>query len=377
MLIQVLAPGLALNGPVGSMARATDGMRVELNHVLSAFSLMMITFAVSTILALWIVMDEYAAFGSTCVFGIAFVLWYYHIYRVLARFSFNSGEGVADWADFNDRSDEPTVGLVDGCVGDNHSHGANGGHNTRGNGANNPLQVTHHHHSTDSESASTDFPERVPPKQKSSKRLSVKFMSWLNVSPSPSNSGKFGGNTSSNSDKSNNSLEMSTTTTTQQHHKTSTISSAQSVRSNNTGMTLTTGNGNKICCTDTAMEGYFTKRVKSRGENIFTKSQWDRMYFVLNYQGELYYYKNRAIFRSDPINGREEARPIELDEYTVKYYNSLTSSTGGSEGDVFSVGDDSTIPTLSSKKLTNILRHWGFRCDTEEEWNQWLEVMQS
>ncbi|RYG98827.1 hypothetical protein EON65_50960 [archaeon] len=33
MLIQILGPGLALNGPVGSMARAVEGMRIEQKQV--------------------------------------------------------------------------------------------------------------------------------------------------------------------------------------------------------------------------------------------------------------------------------------------------------------------------------------------------------
>ncbi len=83
--------------------------------------------------------------------------------------------------------------------------------------------------------------------------------------------------------------------------------------------------------------GYMTKRIKSKKE--FLKDPWERRYFVLNYRGEFFYYRNRQDFRKSPVSAREEVRAIELDEYLVKYYNSVTPNAlqqaqkNGAEGE--------------------------------------------
>ena len=53
--------GLALNGPVGSMARATEGLRAEQTQVVVAFYIMMASFGASTIMSFWVVMSLKAA----------------------------------------------------------------------------------------------------------------------------------------------------------------------------------------------------------------------------------------------------------------------------------------------------------------------------
>ncbi len=102
-----------------------------------------------------------------------------------------------------------------------------------------------------------------------------------------------------------------------------------------------------------------SQRVKSKKE--FLKDPWERRYFVLNYRGtdfslclltcffdfqctgEFYYYKNRQVYRSDPVDGREEKRPIELDDYSVKYFNSI-SPGGTSGGGIVTRGRNPTPP---------------------------------
>ncbi len=55
MLLQVMGPGLALNGPIGSMARAAEGMKAEQEQIIYAFTVMIAAFAVSTVLSFWTV----------------------------------------------------------------------------------------------------------------------------------------------------------------------------------------------------------------------------------------------------------------------------------------------------------------------------------
>ena len=95
MLMQVLGPGLALNGPVGSMTRATEGMRLELKQIIISFVAMMIFFSISTVLSCWMVMSFEGAVGCTLAFVAAAYYWYYYCERIYLRFYWEREE--AGW----------------------------------------------------------------------------------------------------------------------------------------------------------------------------------------------------------------------------------------------------------------------------------------
>jgi hypothetical protein len=82
MLMQVLGPGLALNGPIGSVARATEGMRIEQKQIIVSFVAMMLTFAVSTVLSFWVVMSFAGALSSTACFVVASYYWWKYCERI-------------------------------------------------------------------------------------------------------------------------------------------------------------------------------------------------------------------------------------------------------------------------------------------------------
>ena len=153
-------------------------------------------------------------------------------------------------------------------------------------------------------------------------------------------------------------------------------------------------------------------------------------YFAANFwlilslsTGEFYYYSDRATFRSDPVGNRIEKHAIELDDYLIKYYNSVTPNAldaithkyesadeNASENQTeleFSVESSvsgthttdrkSLAPRMSmaatiKKAVTGkgifqfklvpltgreLGLHYGLRADTEEDFDMWLEAMQS
>ncbi len=100
MLLQVLGPGLALHGPVGSIVRATEGMKIEQKQIVTSFIVMMLLFAISTTLSFWVVMNFESAVGSTVVFVIAARYWYYYTERIYLRFYWDPAQNAWD-----DRSD--------------------------------------------------------------------------------------------------------------------------------------------------------------------------------------------------------------------------------------------------------------------------------
>eukprot|EP01032_Pedospumella_encystans_P017955 gene17955-20451_t len=95
MLMQVLGPGLALNGPVGSMARATEGMRLEQQQIIVSFVAMMFTFSTATVLSCWVVMSFEASLGCSVSFLVAASYWYKYCERIYLRFYWNPEE--AGW----------------------------------------------------------------------------------------------------------------------------------------------------------------------------------------------------------------------------------------------------------------------------------------
>jgi hypothetical protein len=86
MTLQVLGPGLALNGPVGSMAKANDGLRIEQQPVVISFLIMMIFFAISTVLGFWSTFNFYPALISTVIFVVACRYWYVYTERIYCDF---------------------------------------------------------------------------------------------------------------------------------------------------------------------------------------------------------------------------------------------------------------------------------------------------
>ena len=115
-MLSVFGPGLAINGPLGSMARAAEGLSVEQEHVLASFIVMMMFFAATTVIIFWALMDIAAAFSSTIVMVIASYFWYSYCERIYLRFYWNKEvagwehkNGAAREEDADDEDDEPRL----------------------------------------------------------------------------------------------------------------------------------------------------------------------------------------------------------------------------------------------------------------------------
>eukprot|EP01038_Epipyxis_sp_PR26KG_P007919 gene7919-10749_t len=102
MMLFVLGPGLALNGPLGSMAQATKFLNVEKDHVIISFILMIFFFQISTIVSFWVVMDlQSASLSSVAVIYVCYY-WIYFCERIYLRFWWDKDEIMS----MNDLSDD-------------------------------------------------------------------------------------------------------------------------------------------------------------------------------------------------------------------------------------------------------------------------------
>jgi len=94
------------------MVKAVDGLKIELGNVSRSFIILMVFFAMSTVLSFWVCMDTIAAIVSTIAFGLAARCWVHFSLRIIRRFhweskelySKSSKEGTAD-------SDDPSIKL--------------------------------------------------------------------------------------------------------------------------------------------------------------------------------------------------------------------------------------------------------------------------
>lgn len=354
MCIQVYGPGLALHGPVGSMVRATEGMRIEQRQVIISFVIMMFLFSLSTILSFWAVMSFPSAVGGTIVFVIASRQWYYYSERVFLRFFWNEGE--SKWQTRDD--DNPA--MVEPPIPNFHANPIHD-HQLGGRALD---EATHRKSFSDSRG-----------KGKSKKSLLRVFRF--------SRSGKASSKTRTSSDA------------TRQN------SVANEKRLISSSSYLDSPKRESEMMFEVVMEGYLLKKGSYSGIE-FKKEPWERRYFILNRVGQLFMYKNRQDYHNNakrPIYHR----PLNLHEFIIEIYNSedpnsLRDSIESSNSLIDDLGysSEKRVSTLATpmRKLrfqitliplenldpqdTTILRqNWIFRCDTEEELQVWSSVMRN
>lgn len=102
MLTRVYGPGLALNGPVGSMAKAVEGMRAEQKQIATSVLVMVLSFAIGSMWLFFCVMNFFQAVVATVVFLIAMWFWYCYCERIYLRFYWKTQTN--NWNDYSDRA---------------------------------------------------------------------------------------------------------------------------------------------------------------------------------------------------------------------------------------------------------------------------------
>jgi hypothetical protein len=335
MVLQVYGPGLALHGPLGSMARASEGLQLEQDQVIVSFIFMIFCFALSTVWCFWTVMTTKEALTSTVVFVLAARQWYYYSERIYLRFYWNKNEsnwnsgGVEDEMEFDN---EPQV--------------------------------------PGSQEANTNPLHRLPTPQKSQyKEKKLRFPFAMPFS------GKRTGEESEGTDS-----DIPPSPATQ----------GTAISADMRGVDLKSLTKSMV-----AMEGYFTCRGRSEHQVVLDSKKWERQYFVLFKTGEFYVYKTRQAFRTDPKNP-VFIRPLRLTDRLVRVDNTDQAIRSEFDDESRSVastavtvkaGRDATKPLpfrfqitlvprendadydLGQKQLRN---HWVLRCDTEEELEIWV-----
>lgn len=302
MLLLVYGPGLALNGPIGSMSKAAAGMRAEQDQIIMSFVFMMCAFVLSSVWAFWMIMEVYVAMTSTIVIVIASRFWYYYFERIYLRFYWNKEEAL--WNDI----DTGRLSNEDG-----------------------PLGLV-------GSSSTTNPPAKVNALSSAPKSLFRAMFYESNTK--------------------NNSEDVSTSTTGEEHNSKSNhnrtnpstlfsylaswkrpdnhdISSVTYPRTDNNIAPITTARSIAATATTTGviMEGYTTIRCITKQQLLSVEASshsnssnnkynrlWERRYIVLHGTGHLFLYKTRQAYRSNPKTPIY-TRPLKLAEFRVQIQN--------------------------------------------------------
>jgi hypothetical protein len=366
MMLQVMGPGLALHGPVGSMARAVDGMMIEQRQITVAFFVMIVLFSLTTFLSFWASFTFQAAVGSSACWLIATRFYYYYCERVYLRFYWKREGDV--WRRGESVDDEPQIP-------NNPSIASQQGASALpvGTSIPRPSVIGSTVMSESAIARITGEEERGSFVSRMSNRFSIISNSML---PGPQH--KRGGTMKENEDRSS-FQEM-------------TVPRIQNPKA-------------------IAVEGFLIIKNAESPDNL-----WERRYFVLNYGRDLYYFTSRIAFRENPQNHINK-RPINLEDYIIDILNTdIDGSDAGDESDrqtihilsteresissgisrlraptvmkssstksVFQITlipkealDQLNNPEIPLHKRETVRTSWKIRMDTNEELENWLEII--
>lgn len=402
MLVQILGPGLALNGPVGSMARAVEGMRIEQKQILGSFFLMMFFFALSTLLLFWVTMDMYSSVIATAGFLSCARYWFYYCGRIYRRFYWDKTTGPAgQWRNSSaDSIDEPVIPITF----------------QQTEAIDSPMQGQ-----ADLESSGSIRPSMLIRPSKANKATTSTQQQQPPVPQEPTDIDRErptilerismvgGGNRLSLVERVSNifmpgnlkkvdpmDYQPTSATTNRpsfyqppyQQQPFSERSSFAATRPSFTGFVIPPG-AVTVNPKDIACQGFIVMNTAPKGL-LKQKHKWDRRYVVLNFRGQLFYYFTKQDFKSDP-HSHINPRPLSLDDFFVSIDKSLESGSdnatmvSGTMTGTMSSGLESPLLNAGNiierfwftliPKDDERYRNWQYRTDTEEELDMWLTAM--
>jgi hypothetical protein len=426
MCIQVFGPGLALHGPVGSMARAAEGMRIEQKPVIVSFILMMVLFSIATILSFWAVFSFPSAVGGTVVFLIASRQWYFYCERIYLRFYWQDEE--SKWR--SDSYDGMTPNVEEAPVPPlnsnpihEHIYERRNTHQSERDsvtGGGRPSREEANSDKRTDEKDSDEGKNSKGTKQKSNNKPKGFFRLPRFTSSSSSTTVKRKSANTSNNNNNNNTIGKPLLDNEGGNGAGRTISTASSTPA---FLLPPTNDGERQAMkSDVIMEGYLLKKVSSstsaeerereqqNNNRKREKENWERRYFILTRAGHLFLYKSRQDYRSNPKQPIY-FRPLDLHDYVIDVFNSegerderqisvdserRGSATGGGghraprfelilrpkeevEQQLMMnnpVGNPINNSSSNNNENNRYTRQtWYLRCDTEEELEIWAVVM--
>ena len=393
---------MALHGPIGSMAKATEGMKVEQRQIITSFCLMMFFFGCSTVAAFWTVMQTPTAIVSSAAFVFVARYWFLYCERIYLRFYWEDPQDEwqgRDTTDFDLGGGDPALtagnplqaynnnmqGRVSESTGVAGGQGSKIGlysfifgiRNRKGKRGNSDQQGSLRESLVDGDIESGGAHQKLEIQSQSG-----------GYAPSVSSTGTRGKAKTSAAQAGKNVMWNPNVKAYVAHEGYLTMRNVDAARASKHGASASPGGGHAT-----------GSQSPSGG--------WERKFFILQSTGNMYFYRNRQDMRNDPKSFQNK-RPLELSELYVRVDNvdkELRSELEGSssvDGDGDGASTIYAASTAASQaalhddalkvkpyrfQLTLISRensstderhnrnHWLLRCDTEDELNLWVETM--
>ena len=346
MLVQVYGPGLSINGPLGSMTRAAQGMKIESNEIIFVWLLLMLSFVLATIFLFYAVMKFWEALTATLIFVIAARFWYYYNERIYLRFYWDDDDNGGAWNpsdELEDGMEEPTLPTAFRKKED--SSKITGGdsrssHDVEKNGSSNTTTTT----------------------AKKKKKKRVDFFSYLFKTPlSEEEQGKKSNNivTSVSGFSDNDNSEMN--------------EDNQEIYDNHAGANMIIVTEGYLTIGSTNSSSSESKQTTQSTGNSATTEQWSRRYLILLPRGFMYIYKTRQSYRKDSTSPIY-TRPLRLSDFYIRVTNEKKEDDKTLKTNVFQIA---LVPreNESFDEGTSFRNHWLLRCDTEEELHIWTQCL--
>jgi hypothetical protein len=351
MMMQVLGPGLALHGPIGSMARAAQGMRVEQKPIIVAFVLMMVLFSVSTVLSFFSIMCFESSIAASGCFLVAARYWWYYSERIYLRFYWELSEeddryGNAHPEDECDEMDpaEPqlpvhlreasrTTSFASRRGRDTSKESNKSGHGSRHKptmfqGLFSKRKVSNERKKANGMAQKTDHTSYVARLRSKDYGKLDEEENYLTERLLPN------GSQHSHPPPLHNIHHDS-------HHD---VHHDKAIHEHVHTPPIVTSAAS-IC-----MEGYLSKKIGHHKHGLldFHHKDWERRYFVLHLNGHLLYYFSRQAFRDHPKVAIHR-RPMNLCDFIVEVFNSrFNERTISTVGDVHERSHMSEADVLSA-----------------------------
>jgi hypothetical protein len=336
MLVQVYGPGLSINGPLGSMTRAAQGMKIESNEIIFVWLLLMLSFVLATVFLFYAVMKFWEALTATLIFVIAARFWYYYNERIYLRFYWDDDDNGGAWNpsdELVDGMEEPTIPTAFRKKEDSLK--------TTGGGSSNDV-------------------EKNTTSKKKKKMKGVDFFSYLFKTPFSEEQGKNSNNITSVSGGTagNDNGEMN--------------EDNQEIYDDHAGANMVIVTEGYLTIGSSSSSSEAKQTTQSMGSSA-TIEQWSRRYLILLPRGFMYIYKTRQSYRKDSTSPIY-TRPLRLSEFYIRVTNEKKEDDKTLKTNVFQIA---LVPreNESFDEGTSFRNHWLLRCDTEEELHIWTQCL--
>ena len=340
ILFVCVGPGLALNGPIGSMAKAADGMRSWINHIFTSFIVMTVFFAVSVLASFWAVMTRKASIVTTAIFVASSFFWWRDCMRIYNKFKYAkvdpgflvSGEEDSSssmgGADALDREYDEEIRHVN--TNANSANNSNNNNNSSSSSRQGQGMMQSSHGSVVNGSGNNGSGDQST------------VMDNSQSSGNYQHNGNNGTSSSSWSTDNHQNLPVMKGYLTIREYGQNRISSMRAVTTATTTATATTKSG------DTS------------------KYIWSRKYFILTPNGRIFTFKGSKQYADHP-NKPKTDRPIELSWYEMHACSFIDDADGNEIYEIrleYADKDDNGQPIV-------------FRCDTATELDDWVNAISS